>query len=279
MIETVQAPPQDNYFRDLEDYVKMVAAGNNKSLFVIGDGGMGKTQTVLDTLRDNNQPYAHFTTFTTPLELYSYLYIHRNDLIVMDDMEGVLDNKKSVGILKSCLWGYEDRNVVQYLSSTSLLMVPPRFEFSGRTIFLLNEFPKNKFVASLITRSIYYELKIPYATKLLMMDQIARKDFPGMSLADRMEVLEYIKRYSSEATSELNFRTLIKAFNMFTYSRDRWQPLVRVMLKADDDLANLKTIQDTMGDLNVSQQARLFSQNTGKGRSTFFRLKKKLMNR
>lgn len=276
---TTPVPSRDDYLRDLKDYVQLVSTGHNKSLFVIGEGGMGKTHVVLSTLREHNQPYNHFTTFSTPMELYSYLYIHRNELVVLDDMEGILENKKSVAILKSCLWGFDDRCEVQYLSSTALLMVPPRFEFTGRTIFLLNQFPKNEFVRSLVTRSVYYELKMPFAQKLVLMEDIAKMDYGDLTLPQRMEVFHFIRENANEATKELNFRTLIKAFNMRSYSRDRWRQLVKVMLQPDEDLATLRTIQETLGELTVLQQARMFTLQTGLSRSSYFRYKRKLLTR
>lgn len=269
-------PPEIDHWKNLKDYVLATAQGYNQSLFVIGEGGIGKTETVLRTLRDNNQPYAHFKTFSTPLELYSYLYNHREDLVVMDDMEGILDNKKSVSILKSCLWGYEGRREVQYLSSTDRLLVPPRFDFNGKTIILLNEFPKNKFVQSLITRSVYYEVKIPFQDKVLMMAEIAMQPYMDVPLETRLEVFQYIRGLATPATTEFNFRTLIKAFNIRRYSPERWKDLVRLTLQPDEDLATMQMINTTMGDLTVLQQARLWMTETGKSRSTFFRLKKRM---
>lgn len=267
-----------NYWADLQDCVRMVVNGGNKSLFVVGEGGMGKTEVVLRTLEEMRANYEHFKTFSTPLELYSYLYLHKDKLVVMDDMEGVLDNKKSVSILKSCLWGYKDVREVQYLSTTDKLMVPPKFEFNGRTIFLLNEFPKNKFVKSLVTRSVFYEVKIPFEQKLVMMEDIARLDFPGLDLDERMEVFKFIRSHSTPATKELNFRTLIKAFNIFKFSKDRWKDLVKLMLQPDEDLATLRSIEEITKNLPVNNMARLFIQETGKSRSTFFRLRRRLKN-
>lgn len=265
-----------NHWQDMTDLIKSTVSGDNNSLFIIGDGGMGKTEVTLKTLDESNHPYAHFRTFSTPLELYSYLYLNKDKLVVMDDMEGILDNKKSISILKSCLWGYKGKREVQYLSSTDKLFVPPHFEFTGKTIILLNEFPKNNHVKSLITRSVFYEIKFSFEQKIKMMEEISEQEYPGISLDERKEVFRYIKSLASPTTKELNFRTLIKAFNIFKYSKDRWKPLVMLMLQPDEDLAALRTIEETFKDVKVDAIAKLFTMETGKSRSTFFRLKKRL---
>lgn len=265
-----------DHWKDVKNLVLMTATGENKALFILGDGGLGKTETVLRTLEEAKHEYVHLRTFSTPMELYSFLFVHKDKLIVFDDIEGVLDNKKSVSILKSCLWGYNDVRTVQYLSSTDKLTVPPEFVFNGRTIFLLNEFPKNKFVRSLVTRSVYHELSFPYEQKMVMMEDIAKHEYPGVGLEDRLKIFKFIKDYSTPATKELNFRTLIKAFNIFKYSKDGWQPLVKLMLQPDTELASLRTIEETYKMLPVNGIARLWMQETGQSRSSFFRLRKKL---
>ena len=266
----------DPLWANLKDYVGMVAGGQSKALFVIGEGGLGKTEVTLETLEENGVRHKYFNTFSTPLELYSQLYNHRNDLVVLDDMEGILDNKKSVAILKSCLWGFRDERIVQYMSTTALLTVPPRFEFNGSIIMLLNQYPKNEFVRSLVTRSVYYELKFTYDQKIQLMREISIKDYEGLSLAQRTEIFNFIRVNTSESTQELNFRTLIKAYNIYLYSNERWRELVKLMLRPDEDIATFKTIEDAMGEMTVLQQARLFTIHTGKSRSTYFRLKRKL---
>ena len=88
-------------FNFLLDLTSMVALGATPSLIVTGEGGLGKTHTVTETIKDNELSESEWVTFkgySTPRGLYNTLFDHNGKLILFDDCDSVLEDKVSVNI-------------------------------------------------------------------------------------------------------------------------------------------------------------------------------------
>jgi len=180
----------DNYFLELRDLIQVVAQGYEHALIVVSKGGLGKTYVTLKELGRNGNDFVYYNTYTTPLELYEFLYANANDkLIVLDDVEGILTDRKSISILKSALWGINGKRIISYFSNTPMLKAPQQFMFNSRIIMLFNQFPLNgrfkPIMEALKTRCLYYEINFGYFTKLKILFEIAKLPYKGLGEEER----------------------------------------------------------------------------------------------
>lgn len=274
-------PKVDEYFRIPKHYVKMIAQSKATSLILLSEGGLGKSHLVLRTLIEQELDFAYFNSYSTPMQLYNLLYDNKDELIIFDDLEGLLSNETAISILKGALWSTTKKREIHYLSSAKQLGDRKKsFVFSGRIIFLLNQFPdKSRIVKSLITRTLYYELNFPYKMRIEIMRQIAEQPYNDLTKEERLKIVDFVEKNSDETTNELNLRTLIKAYQIYSYSKEVWEELVKGLLISNAELVILKRILINPKCTKVKKQIVEFVELTGRHRATFFNWKKKLLNR
>ena len=268
---------REDQFYKMRELVKIVVKGYSNSLILLSEGGLGKSYTVLQTLKEeglkDGEEFVYITTFSTPLELYHILYENKDKLVVLDDTEGILTDRKSISILKSALWSANGRRVLNYHSTTGKLQAPESFEFTGKIIFCINEIGHDKIIQSLVSRCLFYRLKFSYQEKLKMMEDIAKSE--GIAT----EVMEFIKIYTTPATRNLNFRTLFHIWNAYRYDSDngkdgRWKELAKALLETNEELGFVLGLIESARPVN--QQVKEFITTRHMSRRTFFRYKQML---
>ena len=260
----------------VKEYVKMVARGNINCLFLFGEGGIGKTETILRTLENEECKSVYMNGVVTPLELYHSLFDYNGKLIIYDDIEGVLSSSKAVSLLKGATYGYKGKRVLNYNTTSSLLRVPENFEFTGRIILCMNHFPENNpSLEALYRRTLYYELRLSLQEKMDIFKQIAERSYPGISKEKRIMIYDFIIEHVSEATKRLSIREIFKAFEIYKATNSKWRALVRELLQVDTDTeVFLKTEKMRC---KINHRIKTFSEVTGKSRATYFRIKRKLL--
>ena len=81
------------YF-EMESLVKMVCKGFSNFCVVHSQGGLSKTWSTQAILKKMKVDYAYLNSFTSPLELYNFLYDNSDGkVILIDDCEGIWENK------------------------------------------------------------------------------------------------------------------------------------------------------------------------------------------
>ena len=184
-------------FSELDSLVEVLAKSNLNGLIVTGTGGTGKTYKVLKKLGELNSDMAYFSCFSTPLELYHTLYENNGKIILIDDSEGILDNIKTISILKSALWSVTGTRILNYKSTSELLKAPKQFEFFGKLIIITNKIGNDINLKALISRVLFCELSFSYLQILEMMKEIAQNEYEGLNLEQRNEVIDYISTFFS----------------------------------------------------------------------------------
>jgi len=258
----------------VHEYVKIIAGGHMNCLFLFGAGGIGKTEVILRTLEDEEVKAVYLNGIATPLELYHYLYDYNGNLIVLDDVEGILNNPKTIAILKAAIYGYKGRRTICYATTSALLRVPEAFEFTGRLIICVNAFPDNPSLEALTRRTICYELRLSLAEKIDLFKQIAEQRYKGISLEKRRQVCSFLIENVDESTKNLSLRELFKSFDIYKGNTDKWRELIREMLSIDEDVRAF--LMATKTTEKVSSQINIFREMTGKSRRTFFRIKQRI---
>jgi len=257
----------------LKSYIDMTCKGFNNFLIVTGRQGLGKTYVTINILKEINNDFQYKSGYITPLSLYCYLYKHRNELIVFDDLDGLFD-KKCVAILKSALWDTNGKRLVSYeTTSEKIKDTPEMFEFKGKIIILTNELIGKNDISfqALLSRAITYPLKMAFDEILQISNNIIENS--SLFVEQKILVNEIIKRNVTEI-SNFNFRILDRLIQMVKYNKDKAEYLFQQALQEDKEMELVLRLMKS--EIPIKEQIDEFIANTGKSRATYFRIKEKI---
>lgn len=219
-------------FNFLQDLTSMVVHGATPSLIVTGEGGLGKTHTVTQTIKENLLDENDFVTFkgySTARGLYNTLYDHNGKLIVFDDCDSVLEDKVALNILKSALDSYETRQITWMARMTKSDEYPNQFNFTGRIIFISNK-DKSKIDSAILSRSLTVDLTMTPSEKIERMGFILDKILPQLSMEVKSDALAFLDEMKDSAN--LNLRTLIMVSKIRGGFPDTWKNLATYMIQS-----------------------------------------------
>jgi hypothetical protein len=263
----------------LSHHVRMVAKRMTNGLFIFGNrAGLGKSETVKQTLASEGIVPVTINSHATPLGMYQTLYQHRKDEVLFcDDADSMYTDMKVLGILRSALWG--SPRTVTYTSSALPDDLPPSFDFDSTIIMAANIIPKkNPAFKAVLSRIDCFELRASNAEVVEFMRSIAERGIPGVIKEEAMAVIDFIQEEGG--SRQLSLRLLELSCKKVIYARETgldWKSLVRSQLYAlgeqtveIDDLECLKRAVEQFPNSPRQQQA-LWSKMTKKSRATFYR--------
>jgi len=282
-IKSNSSPEVDKYFATLKEMIKVVARGNLTGMVIYGEAGLGKTYVLLKTLGEMGlkagENYTYISSHISPIELYNLMFKNKDRIVVVDDVEGLLNDQKILSILKSALWSsVGDKRVVAWNSPTHLLEADREFEFRGKLFLLMNKIPpKNEVLQSLLSRTLTYRLDFDHQTRLKLMYEM------GKLFKIPTEVVDYLKDRYTPALENFNFRTLIQINAIHQYFAQNppsngvsWKTIVDELVKQNTNPV-LLTVWKLMNEhASVNEMVKEFVDRTGYSRRTFFRLKKRI---
>jgi len=278
-------------FEEPKDLIKLICSPNSimKGVILIGESSLGKTFLTINTLKEIKfEDYEWIRTYVTPLELYKMLYYKQREfesklgenpffILVFDDTEGLLTNTNSVSIIKSALRGENNSlRIVEY-NSTRLDKenIPKHFKFTGHIIIIANKVNlKDKNVFAIKERTHFKELNFSYKEKIKILKQSIKNDYESTTLELRQRALDMVIKNTDVITQDLNFVTLLRAYDYLIYDERKAEILLKSTLKIDEDLKLVKELME--GDKVVTEQIKEFDLKRGKSRATFFRLKEEV---
>lgn len=254
----------DDIFFIPREYTKMVALGFARGFLLYGEAGLGKTSSVMRAFKELNKPLAVLSGHITSLELYHFLFEHKDEHIVLDDMN-ILETEQNLNLLKACLG--DNSRVVSYNTSSSKLRVPNKFVFNGTITLLLNKIPKGaESLKAVESRILTYELKMDYKTKIKVIFELIKQDYKEISETDRLKIAKWIKDNTNQATENLNLRLLFMCYEFFRFDKENWIRLASKSIKTNEELQLI--VQ------GLSQEE--WCSKTGKSRASFFNYKKSM---
>ncbi len=219
-------------FQFLNDLTTMVVNNATPSLIVTGEGGLGKTHSVTETIKSNDlsdDEYIFFKGYSTARGLYNTLYDNNGKLIIFDDCDSVLDDKVALNILKSALDSYEKRTISWMAKMNKNDEYPQQFEFTGRIIFISNKSitDVNEAIRS---RSLTVDLTMTPSDKIERMNAILENILPEYSLEFKKDALSFLSEVCNEVS--VNMRMLIMITKMRYNYPDRWKDLASYMVRS-----------------------------------------------
>lgn len=269
----------------LAHHIRLVCRGMTNGLFCYGStGGLGKSKIIAETLTAEQQTYILLNSHITALSLYATLFHHRTGKIIwLDDCDGLYQDLKVLGILRSALWGQNGR-IVTY-SSSQLGDLPNNFEFESRLIMTANTIPKrNHAFKAVLSRIDCFELAASNVEVLELMRTVARDGFEGLPGERCLEVVEFIAE--NVGSRQLSMRLLEPSLRKVAYADHQdvdWRDLVLSQLKnlGEEKVpqpVNTKAHEHECMRLafkehphSVKEQMAFWMRGTGKSRASFFR--------
>lgn len=226
------------------DLVTMVAKGQTASAVITGEGGLGKSFTVIQALKaaglkdfSEKEPgemapprstYRVVKGFSTAKGLYRVLYENRNSIIVFDDCDSILKDADALNLLKGALDSY-DRRLISW--NTSRIDDLPRFfQFKGGVIFISN-LQQSKIDQAIRSRSMNVDLSMTTDQKIERMETlVSTPSFqPDMAVGVKRDALDLIKDKRNQAR-EISLRTLLMVAKIRNSGKSDWKSLATYML-------------------------------------------------
>lgn len=143
------------------EYVDVLLKSDVHLLVITGPPGIGKSREVLKHLTEKGlvegTHFVYETGYITPLAMFRSLaqarILEGPKVLIYDDIDSILKNKVSVGILKGALADVRGVRTVSYQSTTSRDK-DQSFEFEGKIILILNGIAKNSALEPVLDREI-----------------------------------------------------------------------------------------------------------------------------
>ena len=252
MVESTPVKPKaveqfaiNDRFTFTDQLVKMVAKGQTASCVITGEGGLGKSFTVMKALRDAGlrdiselpigeviPPRGCFRVvkgFSTAKGLYRILFENQNSIVVFDDCDSILKDPDALNLLKGALDSY-DRRYITWNTSINDDGLPRSFEFKGGVVFVSN-LSAEKISQAIRSRAMNVDLSMTTDQKIERMETIMRSDdfMPGVPMPFKIESLDLIRR-NKDTASEISLRTLINVAKIRNSGNSNWDSLAKYML-------------------------------------------------
>ena len=226
-------------FGFVTDMVNMVAQGQQASVVICGPGGLGKSHTVVQALKQrgfqdatladqgvvkSRKSYTVVKGYSTAKGLFRLLWENRDGVLVFDDCDSVLKDPVSLSLLKSALDSYS-RRVITWRADFKDDEIPNSFLFTGRVVFISN-MNTQQLDQAIVTRSLCVDLSMTTQQKVERMQHlIANAEFmPEYTQEHKADAMQLIARVQ-DTIKELSLRTLIQCVKIRTAGTRNWAEL------------------------------------------------------
>jgi hypothetical protein len=204
----------------VRDRTASVASGYILGLYLYGEGGVGKSHTVLQALQHHKAHYILTNSRMTGRGLFNILESSPDAIHVLEDMEQLTRDRGAQGVLRSALWGQRregDRGPMEREVTWITFRGEHRFIFTGGIIMTGNRpLPDLPELDALRTRMVVLHLQPSGPELQAKMRQIALRGYEhdGKQLRPEecAEVCEYVIARSLSLNRQLDLRMLIHGF-------------------------------------------------------------------
>lgn len=227
----------------VRDRVGAVVRGYATGLFLYGEGGIGKSYTVLSELERLKADFIVFNSRMTGRGLYNALEQFPSSVHVLEDMEQLTRDKGAQGVLRSALAAQRkegDTGPLERPVTWTTYQMEHRFVFTGSIIMIANrplgDAPELRAVKTRIPcihlEATAYELRA-------LMRSVALKGFAHdgkrMEPSECVEVNKYLVEQSLTLRRSLDMRLLVSCFQDFLQWQEgdagcHWKDLVTARL-------------------------------------------------
>lgn len=252
MTVTAPAPVMSEYdinerFGFVEQMVTMIADGTMPSAIITGEGGLGKSYTVMQSLEkaglknitdlsafeigtklNLSKSYRVIKGYSTAKGLYRTLFESNGMTVVFDDCDQVLKDEVAKNLLKGALDSFS-RRYISWMADMRDEDLPKSFEFTGRVIFISN-MQLERIDQAIRTRCMVVDLSMTEEQKVQRMDVIAKSDafLPEVSTKAKEDALVFLKDNIGRVPN-LSLRSLIQVAKIANRGGD-WKGFAKYVL-------------------------------------------------
>ena len=228
--------------------VKMVAAKTTASAIISGQGGLGKTYSVIKaledagmknitdlasfevgTLIDTKRSYRVVKGYSTAKGLFRTLQESNGCTIVFDDCDSILRDPVALNLLKGALDSYGER----YISWNADIRdddLDKTFKFTGQVIFITNV-SSEKLDQAVKSRAMVVDLSMTRDEMLERMRTIAQSAefLPEIDTASKRDSVNFLQK-NLDAIANLSLRTLIQVCKIRVSGDAGWEKLAKYVI-------------------------------------------------
>jgi hypothetical protein len=282
----------------IRDLTRGVAHGYQPGMYVWGEGGIGKSYSVISTLERSNADYLLHNSRLTGRGLFDLLMEYPGKLHLLEDCETLFADKHARGVLRSALWGQTDAQGREVRTVTwGTVAGRLSFAFEGGIIMIgnrpLEAVPELKAVQSRIPALQLTATNQELAALMRSVSEdgfrllLRQRDLRSMCPAECLEVCEFLIAEILPLARNLDMRFLVKGFRHFVQWQDgktqtHWKDLIRSELKQQvtvpesqaERLARERQIAAeiaNMPGLSAAERERLFKEKTGRSERAYRR--------
>jgi len=139
-------------YERLEEYLRAFAQGHFHLLILVGGAGLAKSRSVRAALEGEG---CWIEGNATPFGMYARLYRHRDQFVVIDDVDALYADRSGVRLLKCLCQTEEEKSVAWHSDARSLERqgIPREFTTKSRVVIISNDWKTlNRNVAALQDR-------------------------------------------------------------------------------------------------------------------------------
>jgi hypothetical protein len=248
----------------LEEYLRAFASGHFHLLILVGAGGLAKSRSVKAVL-DGQACWIEGNA--TPFGMYVRLYRHRDQFVVIDDVDALYADRSGVRLLKCLCQTEEEKAVAWHTDARSLERqgIPREFTTRSRVVIICNDWKTlDKNVAALQDRGhvLFFE---PGAA------EVHRKAGPFF---DDPEIYEWFAA-NLHRVREPSLRHYVRARELKAAQMDWTEVLAS---EAENPRARLAAeLLKSAAYASTTERARAFVDQGGGCRATFFNYQRYLL--
>lgn len=239
---------------------RFFAENGLRFLIVIGSPGSAKTRMFQDGAPTGT---LHQSGSLSAFYLYKQLYVHLDDPVVIDDVDGLFKDKAAINLLK-CLCNTDERRVVFWGKRNRELEdegVPSRFGTTSRVVILANTMAAIEAnLAAVLDRAVVLHFQ----------PTVAELHAEVASWFADTEVYEFIGQHLP-LIGEPSMRTYVKAAEMKRLGGDWRAWLLRRWTSHDPKLALVAQIMADATLQTAEQRVARFAERGGGSRPTYMR--------
>lgn len=251
-------------FEDLKRIANhFVTADSN--IIIVGAPGLSKTTIIEDAVGDlGHKLDGNVTAF----ELYKWLFHHRDELIILDDIDSLYGNKSAIRMLKQACQTTPIKSVSWHSNHPDIGdgvdQVPATFETTSRFIIIANEWKTlNRNVHAIEDRGIMISFE-PTAQEV--------HNYVSGWFRDR-EVLQFIESILPAVSSSISARMYIGASNLRKAGLP-WRENVCKEMGVSERTFKLLELEEST--LKPMERVKAYQQATGASQAAYYRHVKKL---
>ena len=247
----------------LEAYLRAFAKGHFHLLILVGAGGLAKSRSVRAAL-DGKACWIEGNA--TPFGMYVKLYRHRDEFVVIDDVDALYADRSGVRLLKCLCQTEEEKAVAWHTDARSLERqgIPREFTTKSRVVIISNDWKTlNKNVAALQDRGHV----------LLFQPSVAKVHAQAGKWFDDREIYEWFAA-NLHRVREPSPRHYVRARELKAAGMDWTGILAAEEENARARLAAELLASDAHG--STAERVKAFVEQGGGCRATFFNYRRKL---